>query len=69
MKEKINKDMTFSEAMEKHPKIGEILFSKGLACVMCHCAPSETIEQGCKAHGMTDKQINDLVKELNEKIK
>ena len=68
MKEKINKDMKFAEVMSKYPKTAEVFFEIGLGCAMCHGAAYETIEEGCKAHGMTDKQIKDLVKELNEKI-
>jgi hypothetical protein len=30
-------------------------------------AMQETLEQGCLSHGMTEKQIDKLVKELNKK--
>ena len=68
MKKKINKNMTFTEVMEINSEAGELLFSKGLGCAMCHGASFETIEQGCKIHGMTDKQIDKLIEELNEKV-
>jgi hypothetical protein len=29
-------------------------------------AASETFEEGCKAHGMTKKQIDNLIKKMNE---
>ena len=61
--------MKFSEVMQKYPDSAEIFMSFGLACAMCHAAAFETIEQGCKAHGMNDKQIKDLLKKLNEKVK
>jgi hybrid cluster-associated redox disulfide protein len=42
----------------------------GLGCVFCPAAGAETIEQGCKVHGLNEEQIDKLIKELNEiKIK
>ena len=68
MKEKINKNMKFAEVMSKYPKTAEVFFEIGLGCTMCHGAAYETIEEGCKAHGMKEKDIEKLVKKLNEKI-
>jgi len=48
---------------------GMRVFEIGLGCAMCHGAAYETIEEGCKAHGMKDKDIEKVVKKLNEKIK
>jgi len=56
-----------SELLGKEPKAAEILFEAGMACVGCPIAMQETLEQGCLAHGMTKKQINELIKRLNEK--
>ncbi|MBN2127808.1 MAG: DUF1858 domain-containing protein [Candidatus Diapherotrites archaeon] len=42
----------------------------GLGCVFCPSAGAETIEQGCKVHGLSEEKIDELIKELNEiKIK
>jgi hybrid cluster-associated redox disulfide protein len=46
------------------------LFEAGLHCIGCHMSAYETIEQGCLAHGFSKKEIDDLIKKLNEgKIK
>lgn len=60
----ITKDMTFKEALEKYPKTAEIFLKHGLFCVGCPMAQQETIEQGCKAHGIDAEK---LIKELNVK--
>jgi hybrid cluster-associated redox disulfide protein len=65
MKSKITKNMTFSEIMKKNPESAEILFENGLHCIGCGMAMQETLEDGCKAHGMNKKQIEDLIKKIN----
>jgi hybrid cluster-associated redox disulfide protein len=67
VKNKITKDTTIMEALEINEKAGETLFMKGLGCVGCAMAGTETIEQGCLAHGMDKKDIDKLVRELNKK--
>ena len=52
--------------MRRNPDAAEILFDAGLGCIGCSMAFNETIEQGCLAHGMTKKQIEKLIKELNK---
>jgi len=39
------------------------------ACIGCHIAATETVEQGARAHGMTDKDIEKMLKEMNEAVK
>ncbi len=69
-KTNITKNMTFSEIMEKHPESVEVLFNSGLHCIGCGMAMSESLEDGCRAHGMNKKEIDELIKKLNgEKIK
>ncbi len=62
---KITKDMTFAEILNKYPEAAEIMLKHGLHCIGCHVAAFETIEQGSKAHGMSDKEFKDMLKELN----
>lgn len=66
MKEKITKTTTIAKAIEINPKATEVLFSSGMCCVGCPMAQQETIEQGCLAHGMKPKEIDELIKKLNE---
>ena len=63
--ENVTKEMTFAELMEKHPDAANILFNSGLHCIGCGMAMYETLEQGCLAHGMTKKEIDNLIKRLN----
>jgi hybrid cluster-associated redox disulfide protein len=63
--DKITKNMTISEAINKNPNAAHLLFKYGFHCAGCAFAAMETIEQGCKAHGMNDEQIEKLIEELN----
>jgi len=36
-------------------------------CIGCPAAAMETLEEGCLAHGMDKKQIDNLIKKLNKK--
>ena len=63
---KINKSTKISKVVGANPKAVEILFKAGLTCIGCPMAQQETLEQGCKAHGMNKKEIKKLVKELNK---
>ena len=65
----IDKKMKIGEAVSKHPEIAEILMKSGMHCIGCHVAQFESIEEGCKAHGMTDEKIDELMKEINKAIK
>ncbi len=66
---KITKDTKISELIQEKPEAVGTLFEAGLGCVGCPMAQMETIEQGCKAHGMSDKEVEKLVEELNKKPK
>jgi len=62
----ITKDMLIADVVQKHPDTAVVMMNSGLHCVGCHVAASETIEEGCKAHGMSDEQIEAMVKEMNK---
>lgn len=62
----ITKNMTFAELLEKKPESMNDLFEAGLHCIGCHMSAYETIEQGCLAHGFSKKEIDELIKKLNE---
>ncbi|MBW3013355.1 DUF1858 domain-containing protein [Candidatus Woesearchaeota archaeon] len=67
-KNKITKDMLIGEVVREHPETAIIMMSHGLHCVGCHVAAFESIEDGCKGHGMDDEQIDQMIKEMNEAI-
>jgi len=63
VKEAITKDMDVAKILDKKPEAAEILFKEGLFCLGCPRAADETLEQACKAHGLSLKKI---LKKLNE---
>jgi hybrid cluster-associated redox disulfide protein len=65
---KITKAMSFGEVISRHPETAMIMMNHGLHCVGCHAAAYETIEQGAKAHGMTEKDMEKMIREMNEAI-
>lgn len=53
--------------MKKHPELMEtLMFKYGLHCFGCMAASFETLEEGAKAHGMTEKEIEKMVEKLNQ---
>ena len=63
--QKITKETLIGEIVEKYPQVVPTLMGFGLHCVGCHVAGFESLEDGFKAHGMDDKQIEESVKKLN----
>jgi hybrid cluster-associated redox disulfide protein len=68
-KPKVTKDMTLGDVVQNYPGAAEIMLKYGLHCIGCHVASWETIEQGCRGHGMSDKDIKKLLDEINKSIK
>ena len=66
MKQKITKDMGIHDIVSLDPRLAEILLEAGLGCAGCGASSFETLEMGCLGHGMNQKQVNALVKMLNE---
>lgn len=64
----ISKSMTIGEVVQKYPDSVAIMMARGLHCVGCHVASWETLEEGCRGHGMDDDTIESLIKELNDKL-
>ena len=64
---KITKKTMMSEILQKNPEKAEILFEAGMHCLGCPMAMQESLEDGCLAHGMSKKEIGELVKRLNRK--
>lgn len=66
-KDEVKKTITFAELLKKKPQAMNDLFEAGLHCIGCHMSAYETIEQGCLVHGMTKKEIDELIGRLNKK--
>lgn len=66
--EKIRKDMTISDVIEKYPETIPVLLENGIHCIGCQVAAWETLEQGLKGHGMDDKEMENVIRKMNEVI-
>ena len=64
---KITKKTKLSEILKAKPEAVEVLFGAGMGCCGCPMAQQETLEDGCRAHGMSDKDIEELVGKINRK--
>ena len=64
--EKITKKMTFADVLHKHPQSAEVFMSEGMHCVGCPMSASESIEEGCLAHGLNPDKI---IEKINKKLK
>ena len=62
----INKDTKIADLISQYPHLAKILVKDyGLHCVGCLGAMFETLAQGAKVHGMTEKEIEKMIKRLN----
>jgi nitrogen fixation NifU-like protein len=62
---KITKTMLLSIVADKYPQAAPILMQFGMHCIGCHIAAQETVEEGARAHGMSDEQITQMVEAMN----
>lgn len=69
MKQDVKKSDLISEVVEKYPLASEIMIDYGLHCAGCFLNHFETVEEGAKLHGMSDKEIEKMLKDINQKIK
>ncbi len=65
----VTKDMHINEIISRFPNTVEIFFKHGFYCVGCQAAAFESLEQGAKAHGMSDAELDEMVDEMNEAAK
>lgn len=66
---KITKQTLIGEALKICPESAEIMFDYGLHCIGCCGATMESIEDGAKAHGLSDKEIQEMMDKINKKVK
>jgi len=65
-KKQITKNTNIIDALEINPEAANVLMEAGMGCAGCAMAQFETIEQGLKAHGFKQKEINEILKRLNK---
>tara|TARA_Y100000310_G_C20702503_1_gene831219 strand:- start:1141 stop:1716 length:576 start_codon:yes stop_codon:yes gene_type:complete len=68
VKYKISKNMLIGEIIQKYPETIDPLMGIGVQCVGCGAASYETLENGLKSHGMSDEDVDNAVKTLNEAV-
>ena len=65
----ITRDFTIEEIFKRFPnksqKLAQIMTNAGLHCVGCSASTWETVEAGMYSHGMSDEEIDGLLKQLN----
>lgn len=66
---KIKKSDLIGEVLKKNPKVAEVFIEAGLQCICCPMMYNETIEEGCKAHGMNERDIKKLIEKINKEIR
>jgi len=63
--DRITKDMTIMDVVNKYPQSIKIFFEHGLFCIGCNVAYRETVEQGAAAHGI---DVGELMAKLNQAL-
>ncbi len=69
VRKKVTKDMIIKEVVEKYPDSINIFLEYGILCFSCPVASQETIENGLKSHGFSEKEIEEIVEKINATIK
>lgn len=54
-----------SDVALESPRTAELLNEYGLHCMNCLFNRFDTVETGAKLHGMTEAQIQEMIKEIN----
>lgn len=65
----ITGDNTIGEVVAKYPQAVDVMLKHGLHCIGCAVSPYETLMGGALSHGMSEEEVENMVKELNAKIK
>jgi hybrid cluster-associated redox disulfide protein len=65
---KVDRDTNLAKVIYKYPDVAEILTDYGLHCVGCFLNAFDTLEAGAKVHGLSDENIEEMIKRINEVI-
>lgn len=63
--DRITRDMTIMDVVNKYPQSIKVFFEHGLFCIGCNVAYRETVEQGAAAHGI---DVDELMTKLNQAL-
>lgn len=61
----ITPDMRVADILALLPECESLLGRYGLSCTRCALSPLETVEEGCRLHGLGDDDLHDLLTDLN----
>jgi hybrid cluster-associated redox disulfide protein len=64
----IYKSMNVAEILGLLPDSAPLLAQYGLSCFNCSANTTETLEDGCRTHGFSDEDLQDLITDLNEML-
>lgn len=67
--EQITKTTLINNLLGKNPEVAEILMAYGLHCVGCHFSEFDTLEDGAMVHGMSDEDIEFMIRDVNKVVK
>ncbi len=63
---KISRKTKFDQLLAQCPEAAEVLAQRGFHCLGCVLASFETLEEGARAHGLSEAEIDQLVAEINQ---
>lgn len=61
---KIDRKIKMLDLVDLYPKAAEVLMAHGFHCLGCALAHFETLEDGAKAHGLSDQEIDQLIEKI-----
>ncbi len=64
----ITKTTLINDLLEKNPEAAEILMAYGLHCVNCHFSDLDTMEDGAAMHGISDEEMQLMIKDVNKVV-
>ena len=62
----ITKNMNIGDILKECPESADIMGKYGLHCIGCRISTVESLEDGCRGHGLRDEDIDNMVKEIND---
>jgi len=62
----VSKDIAIEELVKNYPRSVGFLMEKGIKCFVCGEPLWGTLESSAREKGMSDRQIDRIVDELNE---
>lgn len=65
---KVTRNMTMGDIVSKYPETVDAMMSAGLHCIGCSVSYTESLEDGCRSHGMSEEEIDALLDKMNHVV-